>query len=240
VARSARFVAGDSKNGANDNPGADAGSGAIDRSRSRLGHRSVSGKESFTLPGNADSCGHACTKVTHVRVGHPERSAMERGPDWAAGDAGRHGRAAHPQAAQGKLFSGLPGAAPDGREGAHRGGAGRRTTASVATVPGRRRQPHRLHQDGLSARRKVTRGRRAHDLGAGRTVAVPHGDLSSAGEIHRSHRNVGESNFPCRPSLRTRAAPHEDWRLALANATQGRPRTQQSGSFWGRIIVGTG
>ena len=36
------------------------------------------------------------------------------------GDARRHGRAAHPQAAQGLLLSGLSGAAADGREGADR------------------------------------------------------------------------------------------------------------------------
>ena len=40
------------------------------------------------------------------------------------GDARRHGRAAHPQAAQGLLLPGLPGAAPHGREGAHRRDAG--------------------------------------------------------------------------------------------------------------------
>ena len=40
------------------------------------------------------------------------------------GDARRHGRAAHPQAAQGQLLPRLPGAAPHGREGAHRGDAG--------------------------------------------------------------------------------------------------------------------
>src|SRR6476469_2341873 len=36
----------------------------------------------------------------------------------------RHRRAAHPQAAQGQLLPGLPGAAPPGRKGARRGGAG--------------------------------------------------------------------------------------------------------------------
>src|SRR3981081_4084306 len=40
-------------------------------------------------------------------------------PASATGDAGRHGGAAHPQAAQGQLLPGLPRAAPPGREGAH-------------------------------------------------------------------------------------------------------------------------
>src|SRR5437667_4402026 len=40
------------------------------------------------------------------------------------GDPCRNGGAAHPQAAQGELLPGLPGAAPNGREGAHRCGAG--------------------------------------------------------------------------------------------------------------------
>ena len=38
--------------------------------------------------------------------------------DRDLGDPRRHGRAAHPQAAQGQLLPRLPGAAPDGREGA--------------------------------------------------------------------------------------------------------------------------
>ena len=55
----------------------------------------------------------------------PERLAQRNGyRDRDLGDPRRHGRAAHPQAAQGLLLPGLPGAAPDGREGAHRGGAG--------------------------------------------------------------------------------------------------------------------
>ena len=40
------------------------------------------------------------------------------------GDPRRHGRAAHPEAAQGQLLPGLPGAAAAGREGAHRGDPG--------------------------------------------------------------------------------------------------------------------
>jgi transposase-like protein len=49
----------------------------------------------------------------------PERMGpAQRRPDL--GDPRRGGRTSHPQAAQGLLLPGLPGAAPDGREGAHR------------------------------------------------------------------------------------------------------------------------
>ena len=62
-------------------------------------------------------------------AGHGEKSADAAGAAQRLsrprlGDAGRHGRAAHPQAAQGQLLPGLPRAAPDGREGAHRGDPG--------------------------------------------------------------------------------------------------------------------
>src|SRR4051812_340606 len=56
---------------------------------------------------------------------NPERLAQRNAdlrPDL--GDPCRRGRTAHPQAAQGLLLSGFPGAAPDGGEGAHRRGAG--------------------------------------------------------------------------------------------------------------------
>ena len=56
-------------------------------------------------------------------AGHGERSAdrithRKRLPRPVLGDAGRHGRAEDPEAEEGKLLPGLPGAAADGREGA--------------------------------------------------------------------------------------------------------------------------
>src|SRR6266536_5822360 len=48
----------------------------------------------------------------------------QRLPRPAVGDAGRHGGTAHPQAAQGQLFPGLPGAAASSRKGLGGGGAG--------------------------------------------------------------------------------------------------------------------
>ena len=48
----------------------------------------------------------------------------QRLPGAGLGDARRHGRAAHPRAAQGLLLSGLPGAPADGREGADCGHPG--------------------------------------------------------------------------------------------------------------------
>ena len=50
--------------------------------------------------------------------------AAQRLPRSGLGDPGRHGRAAHPQAQEGQLLPGLPGAAAGGREGAHGGDPG--------------------------------------------------------------------------------------------------------------------
>src|SRR5436190_23984855 len=62
-------------------------------------------------------------------AGHGERSAeRDQPPQWIPrsrlGDPRGHGRAAYPEAAQGELFSGFPGAAPDGREGSRRSDPG--------------------------------------------------------------------------------------------------------------------
>ena len=77
----------------------------------------------------------AAERLMELEVGRPDRRRPRREePDPAGaaqrlsrprlGDAGRHGRAAHPQAAQGQLLPRLPRAAPDGREGAHRSDPG--------------------------------------------------------------------------------------------------------------------
>ena len=60
---------------------------------------------------------------------HGERSAERIDPPQRLsrprlGDPRRDGGAAHPEAAQGQLLPGLPGAAPDGREGADGGDPG--------------------------------------------------------------------------------------------------------------------
>src|SRR5580692_12720784 len=54
----------------------------------------------------------------------PERINQRNGYRDRLWETRRHSRAAHPQAAQGQLLPGLPGAAPPGRKGARRGGAG--------------------------------------------------------------------------------------------------------------------
>src|SRR3954467_11952675 len=54
----------------------------------------------------------------------PERLAQRNGYRDRIWETRRGGRPSHPQAAQGLFLPWLPRAAPDGREGAHRGGAG--------------------------------------------------------------------------------------------------------------------
>ena len=71
------------------------------------------------------------------------------------GDAGRHGRAAHPQAAQGLLLPELPRAAADGREGADRrdpGGLHPRRLDPLGRRPGQGDGRHgRLQEPGVPA-----------------------------------------------------------------------------------------
>jgi hypothetical protein len=73
--------------------------------------------------------GFAAERLMELEVGGLAGASYGEKPPGAAGpaqwlprpglgDAGRHGRAAHPQAQEGQLLPRLPQAPPDGREGA--------------------------------------------------------------------------------------------------------------------------
>ena len=87
----------------------------------------------------------------------------QRLPRPGLGDPRRYGRTSHPQAAQGLLLPGLPGAPPHGREGAHCCGAGSLCARRLDPLGGRSCPGHgderHLQEPGLAgcARRSTTR-----------------------------------------------------------------------------------
>ena len=85
----------------------------------------------------------------------------QRLPRPVLGDAGRHGRAEDPEAEEGELLPGLPGAAADGREGAGCGDPGGLHPGRVDPLGRRPGAGHghvgRLQEPGLQAVRRDRR-----------------------------------------------------------------------------------
>ena len=152
--------------------------------------------------------GFAAERLMELEVERPDRRGPwreERRParsaQWLSrpglGDARRNGRTAHPQAAQGQLLSGLPGAAPDGGEGADRGDPGSLHPGRLDALGGRSGQGHgherRLQEPG----RPPVRGDRRAGEGLPRAAArrrlalcLDRRDLCE-GPPERSHRLGG-------------------------------------------------